>query len=236
MRKRLLLLCLVGFGCGHTISNKNISEHIELSLHFGSTTSVEADAIVNSGNTRFEFFGGGAKSLTKAVGKIDDLFLPELLRKKHKSMKEGGALLSSDVGMLKNKYKYIIHVSAVHTAGNPKKSLIPRGVHDEHPVIMGSYKSVKESIRNSLLAANSNGISSINIPPLASSRGISKKVSVEAFKDAVIEYLNIVGKSKTLNKINYVVFIKKKKERDTSKAFIVSQEQVWRDMWSFYFD
>lgn len=236
MRICLFILFLIPIGCSHQKTKSNISEQIELKLRFGSTTSIDADAIVNSGNSRFEFFGGGAKYITKAVGQIDGLSLPELLRKKHTSMKEGDALLSSDTGKLCEKYQFIIHVSAVHTAGNPDKSLIPRRIHDEHPVIMGSYKSVKDSIRNSLLVANSNGISSINIPPLATSRGISKKVSIEALKDAVVEYLNIVGESKTLKKINYIVFIKKKHERDISKKYIVSQKQTWQDIWKFYFN
>jgi len=234
--KQIILGLLLTIGCSHQPANdKNIQE-LEIKLYFGAITSIDADAIVNSGNSRFEFFGGGAKYISQLVGKINGQDLPDRLRKKYFSMKEGNALLSSDTGMLKDKFKYIIHVSAVHTAGNPKKSLIPRNIHNEHPLIMGSYKSVKDSIKNSLLMANSNNINSINIPPLATSRGISKKVSIEALKDAINEYLEIVGYSKTLNKINYIIFINKKKEKDISKKYIVSQKKAWKDMWDFYFN
>lgn len=234
---KLLVLTLMAFlfSCAHNITDQSIKEQLDVNLYFGSNTSIEADAVVNSGNTRFEFFGGGARYISKAVGKLNGKELPDLLREKHGTMLEGDAIISSDTGELGEKFKYIIHVSAVHTAGNPQKSLVPRKLHDQHPLIMGSYKSVKDSIRNSLLVANANGVKSINIPPLATSRGISKKVSIEALKDAIKEYLEIVGKSKVLKKINYIVYIKKKKERNTKMKYIVSQKQAWQDVWSFYF-
>ncbi|WP_040948952.1 O-acetyl-ADP-ribose deacetylase [Gorillibacterium massiliense] len=149
----------------------------------GDITKIEVDAIVNAANTSLLGGGGVDGAIHKAGGKV---ILEECMkiRNQQGGCAVGGAVITSGGNL---KCRYVIHtVGPVWNGGN----------YDEEEKLRKCYK-------NSLLLAESKGVTSIAIPNI--STGIYKYPKNLACRIAIDEVANYLLKDGTI--INELVFV-----------------------------